>query len=63
MRELAQDVIDRSTANGFELLSDQRYAGTMVIASAEAFGERIVGIDPRRAARWLKTSTAAPRGV
>ena len=54
VRELAQDVIDRSTANGFELLSDERYAGTMVIASAEAFGERIVGIDPRRAARWIE---------
>jgi hypothetical protein len=40
--------------NGFELLSDTRYASRMVIPSADAFGERIVGIDPRRAARWAE---------
>ncbi|MEO8697845.1 MAG: class I SAM-dependent methyltransferase, partial [Acidimicrobiales bacterium] len=36
VRALAQDAIDRSTADGFELLSDARYGGTMVIASADA---------------------------
>ena len=54
VRELAQQSVDRSTADDFELLSDTRYAGTMVIASPDAFGERIVGIDPRRAARWAE---------
>ena len=54
VRELAQDAIDRSTVDGFELLSDARYAGSMVIASADAFGARIVGIDPRRSARWAE---------
>jgi len=54
VRELAQQAIDRATAHGFELLSDTRYASRMVIASADAFGERIVGIDPRRAARWAE---------
>jgi 2-polyprenyl-3-methyl-5-hydroxy-6-metoxy-1,4-benzoquinol methylase len=52
VRGLAQDAIDRSTVEDFEILSDTSYAGSMVIASAEAFGERIVGIDPRRSARW-----------
>jgi SAM-dependent methyltransferase len=54
VRELAQEAIDRSIGGGFELLSDTRYAGAMVIASADAFGERIVGIDPRREARWAQ---------
>ncbi len=54
VRELAQQAIDRSAADCFDLLGDTRYAGTMTIASAEAFGERIVGIDPRRAARWAE---------
>jgi SAM-dependent methyltransferase len=54
VRVLAQDAIDRSAIDGFELLSDTSYAGTMVIASPDAFGERIVGIDPRRAARWAE---------
>jgi SAM-dependent methyltransferase len=54
VRELAQQAIDRATSHGFELLSDTRYASGMVIRSAEAFGERIVGIDPRRAARWAE---------
>lgn len=54
VRDLAQDAIDRSAAAGFELVSDTRYGGRMVIASAEAFGERIVGIDPRRASRWAE---------
>jgi hypothetical protein len=52
VRELAQQAIDKAIADGFELLSDTRYAGSMVIASGEEFGARIVGIDPRRAARW-----------
>jgi hypothetical protein len=54
VRELAQQAIDRATAHGFELLSDTRYASRMVVASADTFGERIVGIDPRRAARWTE---------
>jgi SAM-dependent methyltransferase len=54
VREQAQQAIDRAASHGFELLSDSRYTNRMVIASAEAFGERIVGIDPRRAARWAE---------
>lgn len=54
VRARAQEAIDRSTSFGFEPLGDSRYAGSMVIASAESFGERIVGIDPRRAERWAE---------
>lgn len=54
VRELAQQAIDRAAAHDFELLSDTRYASRMVLSSADAFGERIVGIDPRRAARWAE---------
>ncbi len=52
VRELAQQAIDRAVTAGFELVSETRYAGSMVIGSADAFGTRIVGIDPRRAERW-----------
>jgi SAM-dependent methyltransferase len=54
VRELAQQALDRAASGDFELCSDTRYASRMVISSAEAFGERIVGIDPRRAARWAE---------
>ncbi|MGE0881251.1 MAG: class I SAM-dependent methyltransferase [Acidimicrobiia bacterium] len=54
VRALAQDALDRSTGRGFDLLSDTAYAGSTVIASAESYGQRIVGIDPRRAQRWAE---------
>jgi 2-polyprenyl-3-methyl-5-hydroxy-6-metoxy-1,4-benzoquinol methylase len=66
VRALAQEAIDRAAADGFEELSDTTYRGTMVVASAEAFGERIVGIDPRRAQRWSEardTFAAAFEGL
>lgn len=52
VRALAQAALDRAGDVGFETVGDASYRGSMVIASATAFGERIVGIDPRRAARW-----------
>lgn len=54
VRELAQQAVDRATGDGFELLHETRYGGSMVIGSPDVFGERIVGIDPRRAARWAE---------
>jgi SAM-dependent methyltransferase len=58
VRALAQQAIDRAASHDFELVDDFRYASRMVIASADAFGERIVGIDPRRAARWAEARDA-----
>ena len=54
VRVHAQAAVDRAAAEHFELVADTRYGGAMVIASAESFGTRIVGIDPRRAARWAE---------
>ena len=54
VRRLAQEALARASDAGFEPVAHRRYAGRTVIASAEAYGERIVGIDPRRAARWAE---------
>lgn len=54
VRSLAQAALDRAGGDSFVLLEDTRYSGVMTIAAPDAFGERIVGIDPRRAARWAE---------
>lgn len=54
VRALAQAALDRAVGRGFEQVSDRRYDDEMVIASPDAFGARIVGIDPRRAERWAQ---------
>ncbi len=51
VRGFAQDALSKTDALGFETVHASTYASQMLLESAEAFGRRIVGIDPRRAAR------------
>ncbi len=53
VRALAQAALDRAT-DRLVALEDTSYGGVMTIADPDAFGERIVGIDPRRASRWAE---------
>ena len=54
VRILAQQALSRTDALGFETIADTTYASRMLLDSAEGFARRIVGIDPRRAARMAE---------
>jgi SAM-dependent methyltransferase len=54
VRGLAQDALAKTDALGFETVHASTYESPMLLDSAEAFGRRIVGIDPRRAARMAE---------
>jgi len=54
VRILAQQALSQSESLGFETIADTTYASRMLLDSAEGFARRIVGIDPRRAARMAE---------
>jgi hypothetical protein len=54
VRILAQRALSRSDSLGFETVAEKTYASRMLLDSAEGFARRIVGIDPRRAARMAE---------
>jgi 2-polyprenyl-3-methyl-5-hydroxy-6-metoxy-1,4-benzoquinol methylase len=51
VRAQAQDALERAEAVGLELTTEHRYFSRMVLTSAHALAERVVGVDPRRARR------------
>jgi ubiquinone/menaquinone biosynthesis C-methylase UbiE len=51
VRIFAQGALSQSPSLGFETVLETTYASQMLMDSAEVFAKRIVGIDPRRAAR------------
>lgn len=54
VRAQAQAALNEAPGLGFALELETVYRTQMVLRSAEAFAERIVGIDPRRAARMAE---------
>lgn len=54
VRALAQDALGRAPSLGFERVHETTYTTRMLLDSAEGFAKRIVGIDPRRAARMAE---------
>lgn len=54
VRGFAQEALDRAPSLGFEIVHETSYASRMLLDSAEGFAKRIVGIDPRRAARMAE---------
>jgi len=54
VRIFAQDALSQSPSLGFETILETTYASQMLLDSAEGFAKRIVGIDPRRAARMAE---------
>ncbi|MEZ4331801.1 MAG: class I SAM-dependent methyltransferase [Myxococcota bacterium] len=51
VRALAQAALERAPSVGFEQVHETCYSSPMLLDSAEGFAKRIVGIDPKRAAR------------
>jgi ubiquinone/menaquinone biosynthesis C-methylase UbiE len=54
VRAFAQEALGKATSLGFEGVEETVYASRMLLDSAESFAKRIVGIDPRRAARMAE---------
>lgn len=54
VRAYAQEALDRAPSLGFEPVDEANYTTRMLLDSAEGFAKRIVGIDPRRAARMAE---------
>lgn len=54
VRLRAQAALDRAPSIGLEPVDETRYTTRMLLDSAEGFAKRIVGIDPRRAARMAE---------
>ena len=54
VRAFAQAALEKAPSLGFELAHETAYASRMLLDSAETFAKRIVGIDPRRAARMAE---------
>ena len=50
VRGWAQEALDQAAEIGFETVDDLGYANAMKLTSAEGMAERIVGVDPTRAA-------------
>ena len=51
VRALAQAALRQAPSLGFVMIADQRYTSRTVVAGADAFAERVVGVDPTRAER------------
>jgi ubiquinone/menaquinone biosynthesis C-methylase UbiE len=54
VRALAQDALAGAPSLGFAVVHETTYTSPMLLDSAESFAKRIVGIDPRRAARMAE---------
>jgi ubiquinone/menaquinone biosynthesis C-methylase UbiE len=54
VRIFAQEALAKAPSLGFELTHETTYASRMLLDSAESFAKRIVGTDPRRAARMAE---------
>ena len=54
VRALAQAALDHAADVGLELVTEYRYISRMILSSADALAERVVGVDPRRARRMAE---------